>query len=171
MVAAATWQERADGDDVDLRPIEEVVRCVATGGLSYSGLTAEQAAMLDQRLMVLFSPEGLEAQLEIEPESPDGVHPSIIEELLQRAQGRVELSYLPVLLHGWRHGVGDLTAKCEYVLLYPEHLPPLAAEIDAVVKLALPWSESYVPEVVDKCLVQVVRNVIPKQKGLAGFLG
>jgi len=170
MVAAATWQEKADGDTVDLRPIEEVVRRVATSGLTYAGLTPEQAKILDQRLMVLFSPEGIE-DLEIEPESPDGVHPNIIQELIQRAQGRVELRCLPVLVHGWRHGEDSLAAKCEYVILYPEILPMLAAEIEAVVKLPLPWSEDYVPEVVDECLLQVIRTVIPKKKGLAGFLG
>ena len=170
MVEAAIWQEKAEGSTVDLAPIKAVVRHVATNGLSYAGLTPEQAKILDHRLGVLFSPEGIE-DLEIEPESPDFVHPSIIAELIQRAQGRVELKILPVLAHGWRHGEDNLAANCEYVILFPELLPQLAAEIETVVKLPLPWSEDYVPEVVDECLLKVIRNVISKKKGLAGFLG
>jgi hypothetical protein len=174
MVAAATWEEREYGDEenpTDLEPIERIVRRVATGGISYAGLSSDDARTLDECIAVLFSPEGLEEQLEIGPESPDGVHPTIIEELLRRAEGRVELRYLPMLRHGWRYGGNDLAVRCEYVLLHPEHLQPLADEISSVVALPLPWSEGHVPEVVDECLVQVLQAVIPTKKGLAGFLG
>jgi len=174
MVTAATWEAREEGDDeagTDLEAMEVVVRRVATSGLSYAGLSGDEARILDDCIAVLFSPEGFEEQLEIEHESPDGVHPTIIEELLRRAEGRVELRYLPVLRHGWRYGAGDLEAHCEYALLQPEHLQPLADEIATVVALPSPWSGSHVPEVVDECLAQVLKTVVPKKKGLAAFLG
>jgi hypothetical protein len=174
MVAAATWEEREYGeneDAADLEPIERAVRRVATGGISYAGLSTDDARTLDECIAVLFSPEGLEQQLEIGHESSDGVHPTIIEELLRRAEGHVELRYLPGLRHGWRYGATDLAVSCEYVLLHPEHLQPLADEVASVVALPLPWSEGYVPEIVDECLVQVLQAVIPQKKGLAGFLG
>lgn len=174
MVAAATWEEREYGDDedaADLEPIERTVRCIATGGISYAGLSPDDARMLDDCIAVLFGPEGLETQLEIRPESPDGIRPRTIEELLRRAEGRLDLRYLPMLRHGKRYGASDLAVSCQYVLLHPEELQPLAEEIASVVALPLPWSESYVPDVVDKCLVQVLQTVILKNMGLAGFLG
>lgn len=174
MVAAATWEEREygeDGDAAGIESIERTVRRVATGGISYAGLTADDSRTLDECIAVLFSPEGLEEQLEIRHESADGVHLPVIKELLRRAEGRVELRYLPALRHGERYGARDLAVGCQYVLWLPEHLEPLAREIASVVALPLPWSEGHVPEVVDECLVQVLRAVIPKKKGLAGFLG
>jgi hypothetical protein len=174
MVAAATWQELGSGNDedaADLEPIEETVRRIATHGISYEGLSSDDARTLDECIAVLFSPEGLEEQLEISHESPDGVHPTIVEELLRRAEGRLELRYLPVLRQGWRYGSGDLAANCQYVLLHPEHLQPLADEIAEVIALPLPWSENSLPGIVEECLSQVLQTVIAKNKGLAGFLG
>src|SRR5262249_33223892 len=96
MVAAATWERREygdDGDSEDLASIERVVRHVATTGLSYAGLSVDDAGILDGSLGLLFSPEGLEKQLGVGHESPDDLHPMIIEELLRRATTGMELRY------------------------------------------------------------------------------
>ncbi len=140
---------------------------VTIGGISYDELPPADATVLDQMLPMLFAPEGLAEQWEVVPESPDGLHPSVIRELLPRA-GRAVL--LPVLLGGRRIGAVE-PSECGYCLLTPAECERLAAEAEQVLASGRPWSQEWVPDVVDECLIGPLRAAVSKGRPLFGLLG
>jgi hypothetical protein len=155
----------------DLAHVERVARQVARTGIAYDGLSSEDAEMLDQILGAVFCDEGLAEELGVEHESPDFVVPAVISELIQRAEGSVQLTVLPLLVHGWRFGAQDLNANCEYCILPPEHVTTLVNEVRAVTNLPKPWSADYMPELVTECLIEVMDSIGRKQKWLYAQLG
>jgi len=165
VVEAVTWD---DWGDMDV--IERLARVLVRSGPSYDSLSSEEATDMDDLVSMLFGPEGLEEELEIEYESPDGLHPSVVKELLDRARDRVEVHYLPILNGGRRLGLTELT-HCEYCLLRATEVSALRKEVEQVVALPVSWSESYVPDLIDECLVSVLKTVEAKQAGLMGSLG
>jgi hypothetical protein len=167
MVAAATWEERDQGK-TGLDDVERIIRRVATGGLSYAGLSELEAEILDRHLKVLFRPFGFEESLDVEHESPEPYPHGM--ELEERVPKGAELRFLPMLRFGWRYDTGDLEPEPGYFILHPEQVQALAAEIDGAIANPAPWSDDLLAEIVDRTLVQVIHSVIAKKKGLAGVL-
>lgn len=122
-------------------------------GLSYEGLDAEATQVADQVVMLIFSPEGFENDLEVEHISPDGVHPSVIEELLGRTE---RARVLPMLVSGRRAGQ-DAPSGCEYCVLSPAEVSALLDEVDEGVSVPRPWLIEYASDVVEEDLRQPLR--------------
>jgi hypothetical protein len=173
LASAATAVDRQYGLQAPevRQSIEDLFQRLAMYGLDYKNLTEAEARIVDEHMVALFNSDELSGAWEVEPLSPDGVHPTVIEELIRRAEDRTDLHYLPMLRHGRRYGASDLQPKCEYVIFHPMELPLLAEEIDRAVARSIPWSEDYVPEIVEECLSEVIAAAIEQDKGLAGFLG
>jgi hypothetical protein len=166
MIAAATWEEKDRGAKVDMEAIRRILGRVATGGLSYTGLSEPEAEILDQRLKVLFSPWGFEEQLDLEHESPEPY--SHIVEVEDRVPEGAEVRFLPMLRFGWRYGTTHLEAEPEYFIFHPDHVEKLAEEINLVMTNPTPWSDPVIAEIVDQNLIKVLASVLEKKKGLAG---
>ena len=123
-------------------------------GLSYDGLDTEATRVADQVVMLIFSPEGFEEELRVEHISPDGVHPTVIKELLGRTQ-RVDI--LPTLVAGRRAGQ-EQSSDCEYCVLSPDEVTTLLGEVDEGMSVQRPWSTDYGAEVLDECLREPMRQ-------------
>lgn len=123
-------------------------------GLSYDGLDAGATRVADGVVMLIFSPEGFEEELQVEHISPDGVHPTVIKELLGRTQ-RARL--LPTLVAGRRAGQ-EQSSDCEYCVLSPDEVTNLLEEIAEGMSAPGPWSTGYGAEVLDECLRQPMRQ-------------
>lgn len=68
-------------------PVPEIAsasRSMLTSGISYEGATRDASRAMDEAIKFAFSSEGLSAELEVESLSPDGIHPSVIVELVGR---------------------------------------------------------------------------------------
>src|SRR4051794_34814172 len=130
---AATWD---DGVWENPAAAGRLAAHITSGGIRYDGLSAAGAAALDRPLPMLFAPEGLAGEWGVAPESPDGLDPRVVRELLARAGGAV---LLPVLLGGRRFGA-DGPSECGYCFLSPAECESLAAEAEAALASGGPWS-------------------------------
>lgn len=164
VVDAATW-EGSFWRDPSV-PARLAARMTA-GGIRYDGLSAADAAALDQLLPMLFSPEGLAEQWEVVAESPDGLPPSVVQELLPRVTGAV---LLPVLVGGRRFGEAEPSA-CEYCCLSPAECGRLVDEVERALASGGPWSGAWLPEVVGECLLGPLQSSLSTGRPLFGSLG
>jgi hypothetical protein len=140
-------------------------------GINYEGISIKEAEVLDEIIGLAFSPEGLNRELEAEPESPDGLHPSIIKEMMKRAEKSLKLKYLPILLTGQRIGQPAGRSNCNYFILEPTGINDFLAEVKMILKIEDDWSDDYVPQLIDECLLFVLEQISKKQKAMIGFLG
>jgi hypothetical protein len=106
---------------------------------------------MDEAIKFAFSPEGFEAELEIEHLSPDGIHPSVIAELVRRLDAPTPL--LSALLRGRRFGQTE-PAACEYCIFRPDEVSALLHEIRNACVAKATWSADYMPELLQECLVE-----------------
>ena len=158
------WVESELGGDP---AIENLVRRSLTGSLSYECLSDSEMRLLDSILVIAFSPEGFASQLKVRPLSPDGLHPTVIDELLRRHPG--EATLLPILRTGRRYGA-KVPSKCEYCLLDLDDLEQLIAEVQRSVDAPEVWSQPYVPEVVAECLAGPFRKALKAREFIYGQL-
>src|SRR5262245_14999845 len=99
--SALTWDE----GPLDEESAQQIGRHLAEHGLDYAHLDEDKAALLDKAVPMLLSPEGLGPSLQRVPESPEFVHPSVIESILRAAQvGSIPIRLLPILKSGRRYG-------------------------------------------------------------------
>lgn len=163
VIAAVLWDEEAWADAADARRLAERS---AHDGISYANLSSREASCLDQLLQALFAPEGLAEKWEVVPESPDGLHPSIVQELLPRAVGA---TLMPVLLVGRRYGAAESSA-CGYCFLSPTECERLAAEAEQALASTNAWSGAWLPGVVVDCLIGPLRSASSKGRPVFGSL-
>jgi hypothetical protein len=161
---AVTWD---DGAWRDPSAPHRLAAQIAAGGIRYDGLPDADTTALDQMLPMLFAPEGLAEQWDVTPESPDGLHPSVILELLPRVAGAM---LLPVLIDGRRFGAATPSA-CEYCFLSLADCERLAVEVEQALESDGPWSAAWVPDVVNECLVVPLRSASSKGRPVFGSLG
>lgn len=164
LVDAATWD---DGGWPEPSVPARLAARITVEGIRYDGLPISDAAGLDQLLPILFAPEGLAEKWEVVPESPDGLHPSVVAELLPRA---TEAALLPVLIGGRRFGVSE-PSECEYCFLSPVECDLMAREAEQALSSGGQWSAAWVPGVVQECLVGPLRSAASKSRPLFGSLG
>ena len=129
-----------------------VARRLLSSGLSYEGFDEKQARIADDVVQLVFSPGGLWEELEMEGVSPDGVHPSVISELM----ARTETSVLPLLVKGRRAGQ-DEPVQCEYCILSPAEAAQAVDDAERAMAAPMAWSADYLPEEVAECLVGPLR--------------
>ena len=168
MIEVATWEEKDNGASVDMEQISRILKQVATTGLSYNGLSEPDAVILDRRLKVLFSPWGFEEELDLEHESPEPY--AHVLEMEERVPKTIDLRFMPMLRFGWRYGTTEMDAEPEYFILHPEHVGALASEVSSAMANPEPWSDELFAELAEQNLVQVLKAVTSKGKGLAGVL-
>ena len=126
-------------------------RSALVSGISYDGLSPSAARAVDEVIRFAFSPEGLESELEVEHVSPDGLHPSVIVELVRRLDAPAPLS--AGLLRGRRFGQ-TAPADCEYCLFGSDEVSAVLRETRDACAAAGPWSAEYVPGLLQECLVE-----------------
>jgi hypothetical protein len=114
-------------------------------------MSPKASRAMDEVIRFAFSPEGFEAELKLEHISPDGVHPSVIAELIQRLNAPKPL--LAGLLRGRRYGQTE-PADCGYCIFRPEEVSVVLQEVRAACAADFPWSAEYLPELVQECLVE-----------------
>lgn len=144
----------------------EIARKLLASGFSYEGFDRRTARTADEIVASAFSDDGLRDVLEIKPLSPDGVHPSVIEELI----ARTDPSILPSLVTGRRFGE-DGPAPCEYCILSPEEVALALDEIGRAVSVPVPWSTKYVPDLVRECLIEPLTIGMANGRWIFGALG
>jgi len=163
IVAASTWDEDAWSE---LQSVHHLCSMIAQRGINYGELSPSEAARLDELLPVLFAPEGLEGQWGVAAESPDGLHPAVVRELVTRAGGA---SLLPILLGGRRYGVAKPSA-CGYCFLAPAECEQLTAEAERALASEGLWSGDWLPGVVSECLIVPLRSAVSKKRPMFGSL-
>lgn len=166
VIETATWD---DFDDDEIAERTRLARHLVRSRDVYDGLTDEEVKIMDAIVSGLFCTEGLEQELWLEYESPEGLHPSVIVEMLKRAKGKLDVSLLPILRSGRRLGQTSPT-MCEYCVLNVEEIPALRGEVEAILALPGEWSAPYVAEEIEECLRSVLANVENKNKALVGQL-
>jgi hypothetical protein len=163
LTAAAMWDEDAWDDPEAVRVL---CSTIARRGVDYAGLSPSEAALLDALVPALFAPEGLAEPWSVEAESPDGLHPSAMNELLPRSQGA---ALLPMLLGGRRHGEPN-PSQCGYCFLTPTECAQLVSEAERALASNSTWNEKWVPEVVNECLIGPLRSAMSKGRPVFGVL-
>lgn len=131
--------------------ISDAARSMLMSGISYDGLSPGASRAMDELIKLAFSSEGLEAELEVEHLSPDGVHPSVIEELIGRLDAPAPL--LAGLLRGRRFGQAE-PAGCEYCIFRPEEISAVLQEVRDACAADVTWSADYLPDLLQECLVE-----------------
>ena len=128
----------------DVSPeIAHASRSMLMSGISYEGASPKASRAMDEVIKHAFSSEGLEAELELEHLSPDGVHPSVIDELVRRLDAPAPL--LACLLRGRRFGRSE-PADCEYCIFRPEEVSAVLHEIRNACAADAAWSADYLPD-------------------------
>jgi len=150
----------ANGVD-ELDDEEELALCrrLSEQGIFYDGLDEYSADQLDEIICCLFSPDGLEEELNIEYESPDGVHYSTITELVSRLPPATSPN-LSQLLNGLRYGTNTLQGN--YLILSPEQQQTLLGEIKQAYAAAVTWSDEVHRDITQECLIDVLETIINK---------
>jgi hypothetical protein len=131
--------------------ISQAARSMLMSGISYDGASPGASRAMDEAIKLAFSSEGLEAELEVEHLSPDGVHPSVIDELVRRLDAPTTL--LAGLLRGRRFGQSE-PADCGYCIFRPGEVSAVLHEIRNACAAGVVWSADYLPELVQECLVE-----------------
>ena len=164
IIEAATWE---DGVWEDPEAPERLAARITEAGIRYDELLESDASALDELIALLFSPEGLAEQWEVVAESPDGLHPSLIRELLLHNRDAV---FLPILLEGRRYGA-DLPSPSAYCFLSSAECTQLIEEAKQALATGGPWSERWVPDVVAECLCAPLQAAVAKRRPIFGSLG
>jgi len=157
-----------DGAFDDPSAVQRLAKHIGSGGIAYSGLSATDAELLDELVPFLFSPEGLESELAVEPESDDGLAPSIVSEMIEHLP---TASCLQWLVRGCRHGSESTDVECNYVILSPVDVTDLLTECISVTDSSPAWSQDYIPDVIRECLIDSLISIQAKGKHAIGALG
>jgi hypothetical protein len=155
-------------DDDDAQAVRWLAGRIAESGLDYSGVMPREAYLLDALMPLLFTRDGLAEQLEVVPESPDGLHPSEIDVLLR--QSGVRPALLPILLGGRRFGSSE-PSDCDYCLLTAPECVQMLSEVDRAISECDPCSEAVDIESIRECLITPLRSSTNKGRRLFGSLG
>jgi hypothetical protein len=141
----------ADG----LGPLDPAIaRALLGSGFSYEDFDAGDAQQADDIVFLAFSPDGFWDDLAMEADSPDGLPPDVIEELLARTGGG---AMLPLLRTGRRCGE-ETPSPCDYAVLAPEEVTILLKEVRRAMAAPAAWSAPHVPELVSECLIEPLEN-------------
>ena len=157
-----------DGAFDDVSAVRRLAQHIAAAGISYSGLPPADAELLDELIPLLFSPEGLESELGVEPESEDGLAPSVVSEMIEHMPNA---GFLPPLIRGRRHGSDSMDIDCNYVILAPANVTDLLAECSTVMESSPAWTQTYIPDVIRECLIATLTSIQAKGKYAIGALG
>jgi hypothetical protein len=156
-----------DFDDPDLAA--SVARRVVEEGFSYDDVTDEEQDVMDCIPSAIFHVPGLLSQtLDVQPESPEGFHINVVEELYKRAAGHCEPELLKLFDGGRRYG-GAPTEYCEYIIFSPTEVRGLFSEARQVVDVDAEWSHPDFRAVVEKELLEPLHKIIGANRGLATF--
>ena len=126
-------------------------RSMLMSGISYDGASPDDSRAMDEVIKLAFSPEGFEAELEVEHLSPDGIHPSVIAELVGRLNAPTPL--LSGLLRGKRFGQAE-PADCEYCIFRSDEVSAVLNEVRNACAAGGYWSAEYLPELLQECLIE-----------------
>ena len=167
LIAVLTDDGYFDFDDPDIAV--SVAQRVIAEGYSYDGATEEEYDVLDCIPSAIFnSSDVLSQSIDAKPESPEGLHINVVEELLRRASGNVDLALLPLFNGGRRYG-GATSEYCEYVIFTPAEVAGLLAEARQVVGIDAGWSHPDFPPVIGKELLGPLQKIANANRGLAAF--
>lgn len=134
---------------------------LAERGIDYRGLDGESAELLDELLGQLFSPDGLEEALDLQYESPDGVHYRTIKELISRLPAG-QARQLPLLINGHRYGTTQHEGN--YLILSPQEQQALLQEIEQAYDAASDWSDEEHRDITQDCLIDVLQTIIEQDR-------
>jgi hypothetical protein len=144
-----------------------IARALLESGFSYEDFDARSARTADDIVFAAFSPDGFWDLLAMEAESPDGLHPTVIEELLERGGGG---AMLPLLRTGRRCGE-ETPSGCQYVVLSPEEVAILLKETRRAMAAPTRWSAPYLPQVVVECLIEPLERGVREGRWVFASLG
>lgn len=165
VVDAVTWDEWHN----DMSKVKEIAIGIVDRGVNYAALSEKDREILDEIIKLIFGPEGLWEHLEVEPESPEGIHWNTINELIQRAGGEEKAKYLRLLKNGRRLDSSDYAGN--YVILSPEEVSALLEEAAQAYNAMQKWSNDEDKEIAKECLLNVLMKVRQKGKHLVGIQG
>lgn len=162
-----TQEDYFDFDDPDRAAA--VARRVVAEGFSYKGADDEQRDILDCIPSAVFNgSETLGRFVNAQPESPQGLHINVVQELRKRAGTEIDTPLLSLFNGGRR--LGDAPAEyCEYIVFTPAEVTALLAEVRRIVELDTPWSHPDFPAEVENELLGPLESAAQADRGLAAF--
>jgi hypothetical protein len=156
-----------DFDDPDIS--ESVARRVIMKGFFYDSATDEEQDVLDCIPRVIFNVSGLLSEtLDARPESSEGFHINVVEEMHKRAARHCELRLLKLFDGGRRYGVTP-TEHCDYIIFSPTEVSELLSEAQQVVDVEAGWSHPDFRPMVEKELIEPLQKTVDANRGLAAF--
>jgi len=162
-------EDDEDGDEEDDAPCTSAESLKWADRITRHGISREDVQGMDDVFQSLFSPDGLWEQLEMESESPDGLHPSVVAEMQQFADAE-SFSLLTVLDGGRRYGETD-DADCDYCFLSVAECEQLLSGVRQILAKGGPWSDRWMPKVIEECLAGPLQAAVSKKRPLFGTLG
>jgi hypothetical protein len=156
---------------------------ICRDGISYSGISEKEAALLDRVIVGFFCPEGLEAALGFSYESKDGLRWSAIEALHSRAKpkergglfsfakrhaSKAESQSVAPVLWGRRYGTNEKPVDEIYFVLSAKEVPLVLAEVKALLANGDPWSQPALKASIEDELVQALESANRQGRALAG---
>jgi hypothetical protein len=82
VIQAVIWDRSVRRDE---QVLIRLAQTIVSSGISYRGLSAEEADDLDAIIVGFFCPEGRQDLLGYDNESPDGLSMAVVDELVDRA--------------------------------------------------------------------------------------
>jgi hypothetical protein len=144
-----------------------IARALIESGSSYEAFDARSARTADDIVFAAFSPGGFWDLLAMEADSPDGLDPTVIEELLERGGWG---AMLPLLQTGRRSGE-ETPSACQYVVLSPEEVAILLKEVRRAMAAPTLWSAPFLPQVVVDCLIEPLEGGVREGRWVFASLG
>ena len=134
--------ERGDSDDDEAEQITAVTRRAMTAGVSYDGLSAAEAAQLDDVVVTAFHRLGLAKTLAVKAVSPEAVDTRLGDHLAKLALARRPDPLLRLLAGGRRMGQPTPARRCGYLVLTRDEADRMLGEAsDLVADPATAWAD------------------------------
>ena len=163
VIEAATWEDENE-------ELSRAASNLVMNGFDADNCSEDNLKTYDELFQILFSPEGLSDELDIKPISPDGVHPSLIVEMLEHAKD-TSMTQMLINLKSGRRYKQVFTSDCEYCILTTNEVAALHNEVEKIINHGHNWSEQSYPSVLKECLLDVLTTAQNNGNAVIALLG
>ncbi|HPF40842.1 MAG TPA: hypothetical protein P5081_14015 [Phycisphaerae bacterium] len=165
--AFLTDEQNFDFEDPEVA--EEVARKLISHGFNAEQFDDEEVEIVEcVPSAVVHSGDTL--SVDAKAESPEGTTWQMLQELMRRAEGRVESKMIRLLSNG-RSLLGPDYEDAEYVILSPDEVRSLRAELEQIVGLDAEWSHPDFAPYIQNELVAPIQSIAATGRALAVMIG
>ena len=152
VVDATTWDDWHE----NMEKVALVSAALVDSKKPYSLIPEADYNILDEAITLLFCPEGLADQLLVKPQSPYGISPNLVDELIKRCDEPGEGICLECFKNGRR--LGGPGGDTNYFLMPPAEWSQLLIEARAAYLRDIPWSDENDKLEIKKLLITVLED-------------